>query len=176
MTWIKLDDSLPDHDRAVRAGDRAMWLWVTGLCWCSRHLTDGRIPVAIVPRLNGAPDALDLAQVLVDVGLWSKSKKGFVVKNYTTFQRSKEQVVNEREKTADRVKRHREKRAGNGVTNGAETHSERAGSDSDPPNPPVGGELVALSWSGENQAQRQPETEELISFQEWEARKLGAIG
>lgn len=137
MTWVKIEDSLPDHERAIRAGDRAMWLWVAGLCWCSRHLSDGKIPREVVPRLTGAPDALKLASVLVEVGLWRETKAAFVVRNYGRFQRTRDEVDAERAATRKRVAKHREKRSGNAVTNGSETPPD-TDTDTDTPQTPQG--------------------------------------
>jgi hypothetical protein len=39
--WFKVDDQLHSHPKAVKAGSRAMGLWVRLGSWCGNHLTDG---------------------------------------------------------------------------------------------------------------------------------------
>lgn len=107
MTWIKLDDAVPDHDRLIRAGDRASWLWVCGLCWSSRHLADGKLPYDVVPRLAGQEDAYELADRLVEAGLWKRTKIGFTIHNYAKFQRTRAQVDAEREAAKERQRKRR---------------------------------------------------------------------
>ena len=138
MTWIKLEDTLPDHERALRAGSRAMWLYVSGTCYCSRHLTDGRIPAVAVRQLVTDKDAAKLAEALVDVGLWVRDGDGYEVRNYAKFQRTAEEVEAERESTRKRVRKFREKRSGNGVTNGDVTLPDKRRVDTDSPQPPRG--------------------------------------
>lgn len=107
MTWIKLDDTIPDHDRMVRAGDRAAWLWVCGLCWSSRHLADGKVPYDVIPRLTGQDDAHELALRLVECGLWARTKTGFTIRKYSDFQRTKAQVRADREGSTERKRKSR---------------------------------------------------------------------
>ncbi len=43
MSWIKLDDALPSNRKIKDLSDRAFRLYVYGLCYCGRDLTDGII-------------------------------------------------------------------------------------------------------------------------------------
>lgn len=124
MTWVKLVDTFPDHPKVLAAGDHAAWLWVSGLCFSSRHLTDGFIPASALARLTGLPKPRQLAARLVEHGLWDEVEGGWRVHNYTEKQRSRNVVEGEREATRERVKKHRDQRKGNGVTNGQVTPSE----------------------------------------------------
>lgn len=118
MTWIKLVDTFPDHPKAALAGYRAGWLYVCGLCYCSRHLTDGVIPRSIVARLTDLPSPLKHAAHLVSIGLWEVHEEGWAVHDYVAHQTSREDVETKREATAERVRKHREKVSCNSVTNG----------------------------------------------------------
>lgn len=97
MTWIKLDDNFPTNPKVLAAGDLAGWLYVCGLCYCGNALSDGFIPLAVVPRLTGLPKPMEQAVRLVNVGLWTTVDGGYQVHNYTKKQRSKERVERERE-------------------------------------------------------------------------------
>jgi len=137
MTWIKLDDTIPDHDRMIRAGDRAAWLWICGLCWSSRHLADGKIPYDVVPRLTGQRDAHELALRLVECGLWSRTKTGFTIRKYADFQRTKAQVSADRDGATERKRRSRA--AGKSRRDAANVTAQDidAVTDAYPPQPPV---------------------------------------
>lgn len=77
MTWFKLDDGFADHPKVAEAGSAAAWLYIAGLCYCSRNLTDGVIPAAMVRRLTDLPKPGRLAATLVAVGLWEECAAGY---------------------------------------------------------------------------------------------------
>lgn len=109
MGWIKLDDSFSEHPKVVQAGDRAAWLFVCGLLYASRTLSNGFVPASQVSRLCALRDAQALAKRLTSVGLWVEVEDGYVIHDYLEHQRSAAQVKEERRKSAERVKRHRAK-------------------------------------------------------------------
>ena len=135
MTWIKLEDNIYTHDRALRAGPEAMWLWVAGMCWCSQHLTDGKIPESVLPLLVPDGDGCSLAVRLVDVGLWRRVRDGFAVKNYRKFQRTAAEVEVERAAARERMRRVRanKKRTGSEVRQQSREDKRQI-----PPSPPRG--------------------------------------
>lgn len=118
VTWVKLVDTFPDHPKVLAVGDHAAWLWVCGLCFASRHLTDGFIPEHALARLTGLPKPRALAAKLVEQELWDVVEGGWRVHNYMEKQRTREGVEGERAATRERVKKHRNQRSGNAVTNG----------------------------------------------------------
>lgn len=125
MTWVKLDDTFADHPKVVAAGDAAAWLYVCGLLYCSRHLTDGFIPHEALDRLNSQRGKPKLAARLIEVVLWHEADGGWTVHDYLGRQSSKETVEKKRADTRERVRKHREKqRAGNSVSSAAETEPE----------------------------------------------------
>jgi len=82
MGWIKIDPSFGDSPLVLRAGPLAGWLYVCGLCYCSRHQTEGIIPNTVLPLLMDLSEILDcdepadayvLAERLVTVGLWERA-------------------------------------------------------------------------------------------------------
>jgi hypothetical protein len=124
MPWVRIDDQFPDHPKVVAAGQAAAWLYVTGLCYCNRMLTDGFIPIDQVARL--VPYGAKLAPKLVEVGLWIQTTRdgaeGFAVHDYHVYQPTREEVLADRKKNAERQKRAREraaaKRTRNSKSNG----------------------------------------------------------
>lgn len=97
--WIKVVNSLPAHPKIVRAGDRAAWLYVCGLCYANEHLTDGYIPRdVLVVAAPGVKSPERLAAQLVAVGLWHDADGGWQIHDYADHQRTSEQVRERREK------------------------------------------------------------------------------
>jgi hypothetical protein len=117
-TWLKLINTFPDHPKVLAAGDKAAWLYICGLCYCSRQMTDGLIPRGALRHLTEEARPLYSASRLVAVGLWSACDEGWRVHDYEDHQRSRAQIVADKEQTRLRVGRHR---ARNGVTNGEVT-------------------------------------------------------
>jgi hypothetical protein len=102
MSWVKLDDTFPEHPKLIAAGPLAGWLWVVGLAYCTRHLTDGIIPAAVVPRLVGDTIATRTRQrcvtTLVRVGLWKRDTNGDIrVHDYLDYQPSRAEVLRMRQ-------------------------------------------------------------------------------
>lgn len=102
MSWIRLDDHTPEHPKLIKVGPVAAWLWICGLAWCSRHLTDGELPHEAL-SLFGIPNVRAEARRLVVVGLWQTTKKGYRIHDYLKYQPSAEQVTKRRADTAQRV-------------------------------------------------------------------------
>jgi len=128
MAWVKLDDHFPDHPKIVSAGPLGAWLYVAGLCYCNRLLTNGFIPISQVDRLSPHREDQDLrdsplklAARLCGLGLWGEGERkgvpGYFVHDFLKYQPSKKQVMTERAKTAIRQGRFRNGHR-NGVTNG----------------------------------------------------------
>lgn len=95
MTYIRLDDGFANHPKIARLAPPAVVLFVAGLCYCSRYLTDGAIPAAAARKLDySSPRAIG---ELVAAGLWERRGDDFEVHDYLKHQRSKAQVEAARE-------------------------------------------------------------------------------
>lgn len=105
-TYFKLDDHLPENPKIIAAGEDAELLYIHGLAYCSRQLTNGVIPKAIVPRLV-AKGAEKRSQALVANELWIDRGDSFEVHDYLLHQRSREQIENERRKARERAAKSR---------------------------------------------------------------------
>lgn len=87
MTWVRLDDGFADHPKIEAAGPSAAWLHVAALCYCSRHLTDGRMPAAKARRLVDARNPQQLIDRLLEVGLWETTEGGdYMIHDYLAYQ------------------------------------------------------------------------------------------
>ncbi len=127
MTWIKLDDQLFDHPKLVRAGEPAAYLFVAGLLYCSRYLTDGEIPKPAVTRLTVRDDVAVLAEALVRENLWVDEGDSWRVWQYTDYQRSRTDVERSREAGKARADRSRSVRANASRTNASGSREVREG-------------------------------------------------
>ena len=116
MTWVKVDDLITEHEKCVDLSDAAWTLWLHGLLYCSRNLTDGRIPAAMLPRLSAVKNPKKAAGELVKAGLWDEHDGAWWVHDYLDHQRSKAQVEAEREAATERQRKARERRKEAAVT------------------------------------------------------------
>jgi len=110
MAWVRIDDQAPEHPKLLRAGLEATGLWLRGLAYCSRYLTDGALPLEAVEYMAGKASAR-LTTVLVDCGLWdADADGGFRVHDYHEYQPSKTQVEARKERVGNRVRTWRERK------------------------------------------------------------------
>ncbi|WP_329217415.1 hypothetical protein [Streptomyces microflavus] len=110
-TYVRVHDGLPDHPKIIDAGGEAGWLYVCGLAYASRQLTDGVLPRRLVLRLTDGSNPEASASALVRVGLWHEGEHGcpscpqvgpdaFVIHDYLEHQRSSAEVADLRTKRA----------------------------------------------------------------------------
>ena len=118
MTWIKLDDSLPNNPKILPLSDGAFRLYIEGLCYANQYLTDGYLANAVLIRLDQGNNRDEL----VWAKLWIESEDGIFINDYTEHQSSKADVEAKKEQVRDRVQRFRTK--SNAVSNADVTLSE----------------------------------------------------
>lgn len=102
MSWIKLDDQFPTHPKIVAAGGDAAWLHVCALCYCGQHLTDGLVPKGMLDRISDRKNARKLAEKLIEVGAWADRGDSIEIHDYLDHNPSREKVLEERRKAAER--------------------------------------------------------------------------
>lgn len=100
MSWAKIDDQFPDHPKILAVGPLAAWLFVCGLCYCARLLTDGFIPRGQIRRLADVDNAPELADRLVECGLWEVCEGGWRIHDYLDYNPSRERTLATREARA----------------------------------------------------------------------------
>ena len=103
MTWVKLDDTFPEHPKVEEVGPLAGWLHVCALCYCNRNLTDGFIPSARVARLADISNVKRHVTALLRVGMWLEDDGGYRIHNFLEYQPSKAKVEADREAARKRM-------------------------------------------------------------------------
>jgi hypothetical protein len=108
-TWVKIDDSFPDHPKVIGLSDKAFRVHIEALCYCGRFLTDGFIPMFVISKF--ANNNMATVVELVDAELWREEphNNGFRIHDYLAHQTSKSEVEQKRATTRERQKRYREK-------------------------------------------------------------------
>lgn len=53
MPWIRIDDHFDEHPKLAAVGPVGWGVWLAGLAYCNRNLTDGFIPYAIAEGIGG---------------------------------------------------------------------------------------------------------------------------
>lgn len=89
--WFRLNGDFAEHPKVIDLSDRAFRLYISGLCYTARNLTDGFLSDRAVKVVC----ALCLAQrrhivELRDAGLWIVNDDGFDVKDYLIYNPSAE--------------------------------------------------------------------------------------
>jgi hypothetical protein len=109
MTWVKIDDSFPNHPKIVGLTDKAFRIHISGLCYCGTYLTDGFVPMTIAARF--ANEDMTHIVELTKAGLWREAPQdnGFYIHDYLAHQTSKTQVEEKRQTVRERQKRYRER-------------------------------------------------------------------
>ncbi|AJT67420.1 hypothetical protein T261_5804 [Streptomyces lydicus] len=140
MAWVRISDDFYDHAKFDAAGALGTALWVAGLAWSNRNLSDGFIPHRIARRLLDFEDAAeavqnaerhsdrnavtddmgyeDLAPLLarfavrrlVAAGLWTETDGGYRIHDYLDYQKSADQINGERKNNAARQKAFRDRK------------------------------------------------------------------
>jgi hypothetical protein len=101
MPWVRIDDQFADHPKIVAAGPLASWLYICGLTYASRLLTDGFIPAGQVRKLADVSNAQKLADSLVRVGLWDVAEGGYAIHDYLEYNPSRTKTLATREARAE---------------------------------------------------------------------------
>jgi hypothetical protein len=109
MAWVRLDDNFADHPKIIALSDTAFRLFITGLCYANRQLTDGLIPYQIVSAWVG-DNPFKPSDELEDQELWQRVDKGFLIRSYSEYQPTKSEIEKKREAGRERLRRFKEKK------------------------------------------------------------------
>lgn len=131
MSWAKIDDRANEHRKQLDAGAEACWLWACGLMYANRQpARDGFIPERMIGMLYPFPRPAELARKLVKAGLWRKASGGYLIHEFTIWNRSKEEIEELKQKGRERAaKSYRRRRAKNGKSSGEENAQPEAKAD-----------------------------------------------
>lgn len=118
MTWVRRDDHHAINPKIVVLSDRAYRLDDEATQWCSRNLTDGRIPAAHLPTIS-VRGKKSIADELVAGRRWHRAgdppcpskhctpagPDGYVIHDYLEYNPTAEKVLKERVAKAERQRR-----------------------------------------------------------------------
>jgi hypothetical protein len=123
MPWVRIDENAMDHPKIGGLPDGAFRLWVQGLAYCQKYLTDGVISDVAVKGLR-AYSPKRRAE-LVAATLWESAVSGVQVHDYLQWNESRANVMKTREQARERIRRLRGKHQPcNAVTPSEQTENE----------------------------------------------------
>ena len=108
MSWVKVDDHFDEHPKMARVGPLGWGVWLAGLAYSNRNLTDGFIPIEVAEAIGGrwrvrcdglvwnlcrtsGADGEDMTSewvtdLLIDAGLWEVAEDGYRIHDYAQYQ------------------------------------------------------------------------------------------
>lgn len=138
MTWTKLSDDFADDCARAGLSSEAFRTHVEALLWSMRRETGGVITERDIRRFAEAEDVRAAIEELVDAAFWDVAEDGYTVVHHMEHQPEPDVIDRRRKLTAERVRRHRRKKAGlseedsgNAVTDGATERVTRDGTGRD---------------------------------------------
>ncbi len=108
MSWVKIDDAILDNHKVAKIGPAAFGLYVAGMAYAARNLTDGYVPSEKVERLlnwDDGDDAVAALKELQRAHLWRSENGGFRIHDYLDYNPSRERVLADREAAKKRMQR-----------------------------------------------------------------------
>lgn len=141
MGWVRVSDDFYDQRKFYGVTALGDALWIRGLAFANRNLTDGFIPKRAVKGLidttglsisvdnftgrDASPE--DAVTELLTADIWHESghdcescpdvpRGVYLIHDYLDFQPSREKVLEERDRVRGRVQNHRDKKRNSGVT------------------------------------------------------------
>jgi hypothetical protein len=125
MTWVYLDDNWDHCIKITTLSDLAKLVWVRGITYSRRNMTDGFIPDSEVDLFLDSKNRKQIKKIVEELTskpihvnkkqLWHRVEGGYVINDYHDWNKTSEEIKNERNISKERVKRHRD-RACNAVT------------------------------------------------------------
>lgn len=114
MPWFVVDDSAHTHPKIIKAGNAAVGLWMRCGSYAAQHLTNGIVPAAIATMYGTAPQIAKL----IKLNLWHPSghqcpgcaqpaEGDYVMHDYLAYNPTRKQVIDRREKAAEKKRRQR---------------------------------------------------------------------
>lgn len=131
MPWVRFDDQFTIHRKVDGLSDAAYRLHTSAIFWCARNLTDGFVSREDLDGVTARVRTPErFAAECVKRGTWHEARHdcgsdncaapvdadGWVIHDYLEYQFSKEQVLADRKKAAERQANWRARKSGsNGV-------------------------------------------------------------
>ena len=137
-TWVKLYDDFFDHPKAHDLPPTAVTIFLRAICYSSKHLTDGRVPLSVICSWGYARWRHSL-DTLSTCSLVTMSEECIQIHDYLDYQRSAEEARNIRAKRASagakggQAKAAKAKQTPSKVLDGGLAEKRREDSPSSPP-------------------------------------------
>lgn len=113
MTWVKVDDLMPEHPRWDKLGAAGLGLHLAAVAYCSRNLTDGLLSLDRAKRLITCPEVDAVVELLIADGLWVEVPPDQVrISDYLVDQPTAEAVTRQREVWKAKQRRNRSHKEG----------------------------------------------------------------
>lgn len=132
MPWVRIDENALNHAKLLALSAFAFRLWVEGLAYCQKHLTDGAITHTALRTFRYATGK-HVAELSASVDgmapLWQPVESGYTVHDYLQWNDSKEHVLAARAKARERIRKLRGKSSNgssNAVTSREQSENERS--------------------------------------------------
>jgi hypothetical protein len=112
VAWVRLDDDALNSLKVMRLSDSAFRLWVKGLCYCQRQLTDGFIPAEWLKEVGAKRkdiDMLSTSNVDGKAPLWEPQSGSYQVHDYLDWNDSRATVTKKRNDAKERMAHARER-------------------------------------------------------------------
>src|SRR4051812_41885266 len=111
MPWGRLNDALNDDAKLRALTDSAFRLWICGLVYCSKNLTDGFIPEGEIPHFpmkarSRARLVTELCAAQAHLGkgpLWHRIEGGYRMHHYLDWNDPRDTVMAQRAKAKERM-------------------------------------------------------------------------
>lgn len=154
MAWVRIDDHFDEHPKLAAIGPLGWGVWLAGLAYCNRNLTDGFIPRSKARMMATLDDIEDddgrlwalsrssgmtgddvqaqwVIDILVRAGVWDEVPGGYQVHDYLDYQPSAEKVNAEREKARNRMNMARSRKDQPNLDRSSEEHQTNIDNGSD---------------------------------------------
>ena len=97
----RLDTGWHAHPKLLRLGLAAMGLHAWSISYCDSTRSDGFVPNGAWPALPGVNQARER---LVEAGLWVAAPDGYLLHDYTDYNRTREQIAAEQAEARARMR------------------------------------------------------------------------
>lgn len=104
MSWLRLDDRFPNHEKIAALSDVAFRAHVEGLAFCAEQLTDGIIPRRKAEKIANGCMAELTAKPAHGQPLWSAKGDGYEIHDYLVYNPTREKAVADRAEASKRGK------------------------------------------------------------------------
>jgi hypothetical protein len=132
-TYIKVHDGIEDHPKIAALSDKGFRVLVTTWGWCSKHRTDGRVPIRVWKKRG----TVKVRAELVAAGLVELCGDFALMHDYLAHQRSAQQIADDisEKKRGGRLGNHRRWHTDRGVYDEGCEFCQESGPPEEPPPP-----------------------------------------